>query len=280
MADAHANFAVSTVATAPSPATSGTSLVVASGHGTRFPAVSFNATVWPAGVQPTPANAEIVRVSNISTDTFTIARTQESTSARTIIVGDQIAATITKKTLTDIESAGSGAMVQVIDSTLGGSAASFDFTSIAGTYNHLQLWLYLRSDRGSGNTFDNIRLRFNNDTTANYDWEKVQASATSVSASEDVLVQGINLGFSTAASAPAGTFGTYVVHIPAYVQTTGQKTTSATGGLRHTGASGGTIAMWSWGQWLSTAAITRITVAPEFGTNWVTGSRATLYGIT
>ena len=103
MADAHANFAVSTVATAPSPADSGTSLVVASGHGTRFPAVSFNATVWPAGEQPTPANAEVVRVSVIATDTFTIARAQESSSARTIVVGDNIAATVTAKTLTDAE---------------------------------------------------------------------------------------------------------------------------------------------------------------------------------
>ncbi len=103
MADAHKNFAYSTVATAPSPAASGTSLVVASGNGTLFPAVPFNATIWPTGVQPTAANAEIVRVTNISTDTFTITRTQEGSSARTVVVGDQIAATITAKTLADIE---------------------------------------------------------------------------------------------------------------------------------------------------------------------------------
>jgi hypothetical protein len=104
MADAHKNFAYSTIATAPSPAASGTSLVVAAGQGTLFPAVPFNATIWPTGTQPTSANAEIVRVTNISTDTFTITRTQEGTAARTIVVGDQIAAAITAKTLTDIES--------------------------------------------------------------------------------------------------------------------------------------------------------------------------------
>lgn len=101
--DAHKNFPISTVATAPSPATSGTSLVVASGHGTRFPTAPFNATVWPIDVQPTPANAEIVRVTARSTDTLTIARAQEGTSARTVVVGDQIAATITAETLTDVE---------------------------------------------------------------------------------------------------------------------------------------------------------------------------------
>ena len=103
MPDSHKNFAYSTVATAPSPASSGTSLVVASGDGSLFPTAPFNATVWPSGSQPTATNAEIVRVTNITGDTFTITRTQEGTSARTVIVGDQIAATITAKTLTDIE---------------------------------------------------------------------------------------------------------------------------------------------------------------------------------
>ena len=100
--DAIKNLAYSTVATAPSPASSGTSLVVAAGEGTRFPAVSFNAIIWPSGAVPTPANAEIVRVTNIATDTFTITRTQESTSARTVVIGDQIAAIISKKWLDDL----------------------------------------------------------------------------------------------------------------------------------------------------------------------------------
>lgn len=101
--DPHKNFAYSLVATAPSPASSGTSLVVTAGQGALFPDVPFNATIWPTAAQPTSTNAEIVRVTAISTDTLTITRTQESSSARTVIVGDQIAATITVRTLTDIE---------------------------------------------------------------------------------------------------------------------------------------------------------------------------------
>ena len=103
MADAHANAAYSLVATAPSPATSGTSLVVTAGEGARFPAVPFNATVWPASSQPTSTNAEIVRVTARSTDTLTIARAQEGSVARTVVVGDQIAATVTLRTLSEIE---------------------------------------------------------------------------------------------------------------------------------------------------------------------------------
>lgn len=97
------NFAYSTIATAPSPATSGTSLVVASGGGATFPAVPFKATVWPAGDQPLSTNAEIVTVTAVSTDTLTITRAQEGTTARSIVSGDQIAATLTAANLPGTE---------------------------------------------------------------------------------------------------------------------------------------------------------------------------------
>lgn len=108
MVDLHANLAISSVATAPSPATSGTSLVVASGEGARFPVAPFNATVWPANALPDPSNAEIVRVTARTTDTLTIVRAQEGTSARTIVAGDLIVASITAKTLTDVEGISTG----------------------------------------------------------------------------------------------------------------------------------------------------------------------------
>lgn len=122
MADSHANFAYSTIATAPSPSTSGTSLVVATGEGALFPTVPFNATIWPASLQPTSGNAEIVRVTARSTDTLTIVRAQEGSVARNILVGDQIAATITVKTLTDVENP-IGTWSPYIFSSQGGSAA-------------------------------------------------------------------------------------------------------------------------------------------------------------
>lgn len=117
--DAHKNFAVAAVATAPTPADSGTSLVVGTGEGAAFSATPFNATVWPADASPTSANAEIVRVTNITGDTLTITRAQEGSSARSIIVGDRIGQTITAKTLTDIETS----LVKVIPFTILGNAA-------------------------------------------------------------------------------------------------------------------------------------------------------------
>lgn len=98
----HKNFAISTLASPPS-GTGGTSLTVGSGHGALFPTAPFNVTVWPAGVQPTSSNAEIMRVTNKATDVFTVTRAQEGSSARTFAANDQIAASITARTLTDVE---------------------------------------------------------------------------------------------------------------------------------------------------------------------------------
>lgn len=101
--DAHANFGYSTVLTPPSPAASGTSLALQAGDGALLPAAPFNMTVWPTAALALSTNAEIVRVTGVVGDVLTITRTQEGSSARTIIAGDQIAVTITKKTITDIE---------------------------------------------------------------------------------------------------------------------------------------------------------------------------------
>lgn len=131
--DAHINFGYSTIATAPSPAASGTSLVVQTGEGAGFPATPFNAVVWPTGVQPTKANAEIVRVTNLTGDTFTITRIQEATSARTIVVGDQIANVASKKVFTDIEAMINGVSVlsDAVTVTLDASTPATLFTLAA-----------------------------------------------------------------------------------------------------------------------------------------------------
>ncbi len=77
--------------------------MVAAGQGALFPVAPFNLTVWPTAVQPLSTNAEIVRVTARTSDTLTITRAQEGTTARTIVVGYQVANAITAKVLTDVE---------------------------------------------------------------------------------------------------------------------------------------------------------------------------------
>lgn len=131
--DAHKNFAVTDVTVAPSPATSGTSLTVT--DASVFPAVPFNATICPTGSIPTPANAEIVRVTNIAGNVLTITRTQESTSARTVIVGDLIACTATAKVFTDIETGyiGTATAFSNVTATANSAGLSIDARGYAGT---------------------------------------------------------------------------------------------------------------------------------------------------
>jgi hypothetical protein len=104
------NNSRSLVATAPSPATSGTSLVVTGGTGADFPAPGngFWATIWDAATYADPtddANMEIVLVTARATDTFTITRAQQSTAARTVVVGDAIAVLWTAQNVDDITTA-------------------------------------------------------------------------------------------------------------------------------------------------------------------------------
>ena len=125
--DALKNFAYSLVATPPSPATSGTSLVVTAGQGALFPAAPFDATIWPAGVQPLSTNAEIVRVTAVSTDTFTITRAQYGTTAQSITAGYQIAQTITANLLNQLN------IVYQQQSTVRATSTS-TFTPVIGSY--------------------------------------------------------------------------------------------------------------------------------------------------
>lgn len=131
--DAHANFAVTTVSVAPSPASSGTSLTVT--DASVYPAAPFNATICDSTSIPTPATAEIVRVTNIAGNVLTITRTQEATSARTVLVGDVIACTITKKVITDIESGyiGTGTSASNVTWTVGSGGIALDARGYAGT---------------------------------------------------------------------------------------------------------------------------------------------------
>ena len=123
--DAHKNFAVTQVLTAPSPAISGTSLVVSTGGGALFPAAPFNCVVYPSATYPLNTSAEIVRVTSIVGDTLTIVRAQEGSSARTIIVGDTIGNVTSAKVFTDIENAINALPQSAIQSiSIGTNAAS------------------------------------------------------------------------------------------------------------------------------------------------------------
>jgi hypothetical protein len=90
---------------------SGNTIIVATGDGGKF-SIGQNIIVWPSGSQPllhnatyTTGNSEIMRISDITTDTLSVSRSQEGTTALSnITTGYQVANTASPKTFTDIES--------------------------------------------------------------------------------------------------------------------------------------------------------------------------------
>lgn len=82
------DLAVGQVATAPSPASSGTSLVLQAGQGADMPTTTpFKMLAFSGVGVPTKYNSELVNVTARSTDTLTIQRAQGDTSAQAIAVG-------------------------------------------------------------------------------------------------------------------------------------------------------------------------------------------------
>jgi len=105
--DPHVNFVQTSVATPPSDPLNGTTLTVLTGTGNNFPAIGasggFNCVVCPPGVTPNQTTAEVVRVTNVNFDTFTIVRARENSIGQNILAGYNLYLAITSKVIQDIE---------------------------------------------------------------------------------------------------------------------------------------------------------------------------------
>lgn len=107
---AHTDLSMVAVSVAPSPATSGTSLGVTDANAAYLPNIyPWWGIVKPTGAAPTRSNAELVKVtagsSSSGTTTYTIARAQglPATTARSIIVGDDIYEAVAAQDMIDLE---------------------------------------------------------------------------------------------------------------------------------------------------------------------------------
>lgn len=163
--------------------------------------------------------------------------------------------------------------------TLAATAASIDIQSIPATYQDLLLQVELRTDRAIA--AENVYIAFNNDTTdANYDHQRVSFSAATVTAAEVLAVGGArNILAALGANSQANSFAQASILIPNYIDTGKLKlaqSESAQWQARTTGnlALGKRMVGWN-----STAAISRITLTPVTGPNFVIGCKWNLYGL-
>jgi hypothetical protein len=157
-----------------------------------------------------------------------------------------------------------------------GGTASVTFSSIPGTYTHLQIRAIGRTNRSGGATNDPFKIVFNSDTGTNYSQHYLQGDGGSASSFASVSIGFIAAYLATATSATANVFGTTIVDILDYANTNKYKTTRALGGFDNNGS--GIVGLVS-GNWRSTSAITNITISPQVGTSWDQYSSFALYGI-
>jgi hypothetical protein len=134
VADARKNFAKGTLSTGISAGA--TSIVLSTGDGAKFPAPAtdgaFNAVVWDSTTYPDPAddpNVEIVRVTARTSDTLTVTRAQESTTAAAHNTAGKTYKMVLGPTAKTIDDLLGSISVQTVSGTLNGSNAAFTVPS-------------------------------------------------------------------------------------------------------------------------------------------------------
>ena len=164
----------------------------------------------------------------------------------------------------------------ISDTTLGGSAANVDIASIVGTYAHLLVVVYARGDAASGAI--GLNVRFNGDSAANYDWQKMEGTGATVTPSEAFAQTAISANNVPANTAGANLFGVSMGFLPHYAGSANNKAYLSIAAYKVGVTTGSMTDSLSGGFWRSNAAINRITLLPSSG-NFVAGTRVTIYAM-
>jgi len=171
--------------------------------------------------------------------------------------------------------AGGGYITRITDTTLGSDTANFDFTSIPGTYAHLLIVINCRCSLAA--TEGTVGIQFNGDTGSNYHYQQHRGNnATSASALVATQTNG-RVGYIAGNTADANAFTGHEIWINDYANASYRKSYQAKGGGVMTSSQGWVTNIA--GIWSTTSAITRVTLIEQSASNFKTGSRATLYGI-
>lgn len=149
-----------------------------------------------------------------------------------------------------------------------GSSAVITFSSIPGTYSHLQIRAIARTASGTG-----AFLQYNSDTGSNYTRHYLEGDGSTVAAGAGTSQTKIDY---LQAISTASTNAVNIVDILDYANTNKYKTTRILGGFDANGT--GQIGLGS-GLWMSTSAISTITITTSNGANFATTTQFALYGI-
>ena len=169
----------------------------------------------------------------------------------------------------------SGVMRPVSDTVLSVAASSVNLSPLPTGFQHLVVMATGRSSVAA--TSENVRLRVNGDSGANYDYQSLNAgsamTAAEVYGANQVLVPGV-----PGASSPAGRFAAMEVWLPNYGSTDNQKTVLVTNPRFRANTTADFALNYTGGWWRSSSAVTSVEFSLASG-QFSVGSRFTLYGL-
>ncbi len=176
--------------------------------------------------------------------------------------------------VTDLQ-AGSGGMTLISNQVLGSAAATVSFNSL-GSYTNLRLVIVAACSGAVGN--DDLFIQVNGDTGSNYSRQYLLGNQGTASAGQTLSAAKVGAGI-PCASAISNNPASLDIIIPAYSGTTFLKLANITGNYVSSGSTNslGTYTI-AW-KWNSTSAITSILLGMAGGSNFVTGSSFSLYGM-
>ena len=159
--------------------------------------------------------------------------------------------------------------------TAAGGESSLSFTSIIGTYKHLQIRGIGRNNYAAA-VADQLKLQFNSDTGSNYALHNLRGDGATVTAvgsasNPDIVMYRVTV----LSGAASNIYGALIVDIHDYSSTSKYKTVRYFGGADLNGSGAASLGS---GLWQSTSAITRIDILGA-GTTFAAGSTFSLYGI-
>lgn len=160
-----------------------------------------------------------------------------------------------------------------------GGQSTISFSSIPQTFSHLQLRLYIRTNRNV-NDGDYLLMRFNGISTAAsyYGQHYVRGNGSAVLAAADGTYTASFIERFPALNTTSAVFGAAVIDILDYKDTNKNKVWRSLSGYDGNGDTNANIRLAS-GMLLSTPAISSIDLTSGTGSNFVQYSHAALYGV-
>lgn len=166
-----------------------------------------------------------------------------------------------------------------------GSSGEIVFSSIPSTFKHLQIRFIAKDTWTTDADVGDILIRFNSDTGSNYSRHSLTGNGTTAAAAGSASQNGVYIRrcLPTNKSTLANMMGVGIVDVLDYTSTVINKTARAisgtdTNGTTLSGVGNDGIALSS-SVWLSTSAITSVTIRSAYSNAFTTSTSVALYGI-